>query len=91
MAPSRLQLSKAKDGLPSPNPCSRLPRWLSGEEFACNSGDTGSIAGSGRPSGEGNGNLLQYSCLKKPMDREPGGLQPMGSQRVGHDLANKQQ
>ena len=85
MAPSRLQLSKAKDGLPSPNPCSRLPQWLSGEEFACNSGDTGSIAGSGRPSGEGNGNLLQYSCLKKPMDREPGGLQPMGSQRVGPD------
>jgi len=39
MAPSRLQLSKAKDGLPSPNPCSRLPQWLSGEEFACNSGD----------------------------------------------------
>ena len=29
----------------------------------------GSIPGSGRSPGEGNGNLLQYSCLKNPMDR----------------------
>ena len=27
------------------------------------------IPGSGRTPGEGNGNLLQYSCLKNPMDR----------------------
>ena len=33
--------------------------------------DVGSILGSGRSSGEGNGNLLQYSCLGKLMDREP--------------------
>ena len=39
------------------------------KESACNAGDTGSIPGSGRPSGEGNGNLLQYSCLENPMDR----------------------
>ena len=31
--------------------------------------DTGSIPGSGRSSGEGNGNPLQYSCLENPMDR----------------------
>ena len=31
--------------------------------------DTGSIPGSRRSSGEGNGNLLQYSGLGKPMDR----------------------
>ena len=31
--------------------------------------DTGSIPGSGRSPGEGNGNPLQYSCLKNPMDR----------------------
>ena len=30
--------------------------------------------------GEGNGNRLQYSCLGNPMDREPDGLQSMGSQ-----------
>ena len=29
----------------------------------------GSIPGSGRSSGEGNGNPLQYSCLENPMDR----------------------
>ena len=31
-------------------------------------GDVGSIPGSGRFPGEGNGNLLQYSCLGNPMD-----------------------
>ena len=31
-------------------------------------GDTGSIPGSRRPPGEGNGNPLQYSCLENPMD-----------------------
>ena len=35
--------------------------------------------------GEGNGTPLQYSCLENPMDEEPGGLQSMGSLRVGHD------
>ena len=49
-----------------------------------NVGDPGSIPGSGRSRGEGNGNPLQYSCLENFMDKEPGGLQPMGSQRVGH-------
>ena len=33
-----------------------------------NSGDLGSIPGSGRSAGEGNGNPLQYSCLENPMD-----------------------
>ena len=36
---------------------------------AYNAGDPGSIPGSGRPPGEGNGNPLQYSCLENPMDR----------------------
>ena len=40
-----------------------------GRESACNAGDQGSIAGSGRFPGEGNGNPLQYSCLGSPMDR----------------------
>ena len=35
--------------------------------FACNAGDLGSIPGSGRSPGEGNGNPLQYSCLENPM------------------------
>ena len=36
---------------------------------ACNVGDPGSVPGSGKPPGEGNGNPLQYSCLGNPMDR----------------------
>ena len=49
-----------------------LCKGLSGKESACNAGDagdTGSIPGLGRSPGEGNGNLLQLSCLKNPMDR----------------------
>ena len=33
-----------------------------------NAGDTGLIFGSGRSPGEGNGNPLQYPCLRNPMD-----------------------
>ena len=45
---------------------------LSGKESAFNAedtGDLGSILGLGRSLGGGNGNPLQYSCLKNPMDR----------------------
>ena len=40
-----------------------------GKVSAYNVGDPGSIPGSGRSSGEGNGNPLQYSCLGNPMGR----------------------
>ena len=46
-----------------------LPLRLSGTHSACNAGDLGSIPGSGRSPGEGNGSPLQYSCLGNPMDR----------------------
>ena len=49
-----------------------LPRWCSGKESVCNTGDAGdlgSIPKMGRSFGEGNGNPLQYSCLENPMDR----------------------
>ena len=39
-----------------------------GKESACNAEDPGSISGSGRSPGEGNGNPLWYSCLGNPMD-----------------------
>ena len=42
---------------------------VSGKESACQAGDTGLIAGSGRSPGEGNGNPVQYSCLGNLMDR----------------------
>ena len=44
--------------------------------------EVGSISELGRTPGERNGNPLQYSCLENPMDREPGGLESMGSQSV---------
>ena len=40
-----------------------LPRWLSVKEPTYNSGDTGSISGSGRPPGEGNGNPFPSAFL----------------------------
>ena len=46
-----------------------LPCSSNGKESACNAGDPGLIPGSGRSSGEGNGNPLQYSCLENLMDR----------------------
>ena len=45
------------------------PVGSDGEEYACNTGDLGSILGWGRFPGEGNGYLLQYSCLENSMDR----------------------
>ena len=51
------------------------------KESDCSVGDLGLILGSGRSPGEGNGYLLQYSCLKNsPWKQEPGGPQSMGSQ-----------
>ena len=52
---------------------------------AGDAGDVGLIFGLGRSPGVGDGNQLQYSCLENSLDREPGGLQFMGVQRVGHD------
>ena len=46
------------------------PGGSDGKVSACNVGDPGSIPGSGRSPGEGNGNPLQYSWLENPMDGE---------------------
>ena len=46
-----------------------FPGGSDGKESACKPGDVGSIPGSGRSPGEGNGYPLQYSCLENPMDR----------------------
>ena len=45
-----------------------FPGGSDGEASAYNTGDPGSIPGLGRSPGQGNGNLLQYSCLENPMD-----------------------
>ena len=49
-----------------------FPSGSDGKESACNAGDEGSIPGSGRSPGEGNGYPLQYSCLENPTDRGAG-------------------
>ena len=46
-----------------------FPGGSDGEASVCNVEDPGSIPGSGRSPGEGNGNPLQYYCLENPMDR----------------------
>ena len=43
--------------------------WLSSKESACNARDVGLILDLGRFPGEGNGNPLQYSCLRNSMNR----------------------
>ena len=45
-----------------------FPGDSDGKLSAYSVGDLGSIPGSGRSPGEGNGNPLQYSCLENPMD-----------------------
>ena len=47
-----------------------FPGGSDGKESVCNVGDLGSIPELGRSPGEGNGNLLQYSCLENSTDRE---------------------
>ena len=49
---------------------SEVKNGSEGKASACSAGDLGSIPGSGRSPGEGNGNPLQYSCLENPMDRD---------------------
>ena len=49
-------------------PAIYFPGGSDGKAFACNGEDPGSIPGSGRFPGEENGNPLQHSCLKYPMD-----------------------
>ena len=65
-----------------------FPGGSDGKASAYNVVDSGSIPGSGRSSGEGSGNPLQYSCLGNPMDKERGRLQSMGSQRLEHDFTS---
>ena len=68
-----------------------FPGGSNGKASVYNAGDPGSIPGLGRSPGEGNVNPLQYSYLEIPQTEERGMLQPMRSQRVGHDQETKQQ
>ena len=64
-----------------------LPWWRRGSGV-CSAGDAGSIPGSGRSPGEGNGSHSSILGWRIPWTEEPSGLQSMGSQRVGHNGIN---
>ena len=52
----------------------------------CSAGDPASVSGSGRSPGEGMATHSNILAWRIPWMEEPGGLQSMGSQRVGHDF-----
>ena len=62
-----------------------FPGGSDGKESACNEGDLVSIPGLGRSLVEGLATHSSILAWKIPLTEEPGGLQPMGLQRVGHD------
>ena len=59
------------------------------KNLSANAGDKGSIPGSRKSPGEGNGNPLRYSCLENPMDRGAWPATVHGFARAGHNLASK--
>jgi len=64
-----------------------FPNGSHSKESACTTRDQCSTPGSGRSAGEGNGNLLQYSCLENPMDSRAWWATVHGVQRVRHSWA----
>ena len=65
-----------------------FPGGSMAKELACSArdaGDMGLIPGSGRSSGGGHNNPLQYSCLENPMDRGAWWATVPRSQRVGYN------
>ena len=62
-----------------------MPGGSDGKETACDARDLGLIPGLGKFPEEGNGNLLQDSCLKNSMDRGTWWATVHGIQIVGHD------
>ena len=60
-----------------------FPREEVSKESACSAGDLGSIPGLGRSPGGGHSPVFLPG--ESPWTEEPGGLQSMGLQRVGHD------
>ena len=62
-----------------------FPGGTNGKESAFNADDPSSIPGSGRFSGEGNGNPLQHSYLENPMDRGARLATVCRVQRVRHN------
>ena len=66
-----------------------FPDGSDGKASVCNAGHLGSIPGSGRSPGEGNGNPLQYFSLENLMDRGAWQVIVHGVTRVRHNLETK--
>ena len=69
-----------------------FPSGLDSKESACNAGDPGdpgSIPGMGRSPGEGMAIYSSILAWRILWTEEPGGLQPMGLERLGHDWTTK--
>ena len=64
---------------------SNFPGGSDGKASVYNAGDPGSSPGLGRFPGEGNGNPSSTIAWKIPWTEEPGRLQSMESQKVGHN------
>ena len=64
------------------SPSLGFPGGSDGKESDHNAGDLDSIPGLGRSPGEGNGNLLHYSCLEYPKNREAPGYSPWGRKEL---------
>ena len=62
-----------------------FPGGSDGKESTCNEGEPGLIPALGRSSGEGNDNHSSILAWRIPWTDEPGGLQSMRLQRVGHN------
>ena len=67
-----------------------LPWWLIGKESTCNAEDTGLIPGSGRSPEKARVTHFSIFAWDIHWTEEPGRIQPIGSQRVRHYLATKQ-
>ena len=74
-----LQENRSKASIPGASVVNNPPTNAEG------TGDIVLIPESGRSPGVGNGNPLQYFAWKIPWTEEPGELQSLGLQRVGHD------
>ena len=65
-----------------------FPGSSDGKESICNAGDSGSVAGSGRSLEKEMATLSNILGWEISWTEEPGGVQSMGSHRVGHDCAS---
>ena len=72
--------------LNTPPSIREFPNSSVGKESACSARDSGSISGSRRFPGEGNGNPLQCSCLEIPIESR---ATVHGVTRAEHNLATK--